>query len=69
MNRRFLTEESIKSFAKSHDFQSFQSYIISADAYVINGDKASKFFIEFIKQEDNSQERKTLYNKMRNDEY
>ncbi len=68
-NKRFLSTDSIKRFANSNQFESFQVYMTHADAYIINGEFASKFYKEFGSADSNSEERKNLYNKIKNDEY
>jgi len=68
-HKRFLSEDSIKRFAKSNRFEGFQVYMTHADAYIINGEFASKFYKEFGSALYDSEERKNLYNKIKNDEY
>ncbi len=68
-HKRFLSEDSINNHAKYGNFESFQTYMTNADAYMINGNMASKFYQEFGQCEPDSQERKDLYTKIINNEY
>ena len=72
-NKRFLSESSIRSFAKSyHDsFHWFQRYMVYADAYIIdttNGDWASDIHDRFCKAEEDSEERRNLHQQIVKDE-
>lgn len=66
-HKRYLSEESIKSFAVSLEFRDFEIYLTHADAYMINGDWTYKFFKDFEKLENNSNERKLMYKKIKNE--
>ncbi len=67
-NKRFLSESSIRSFAKSYkdSFHWFQRYMIYADAYIIEGDWASDMYNKF--GEAGEEERRTIHQQIANDE-
>lgn len=70
-NKRFLSESSIRSFAKSNNFHWFQRYMVYADAYIIEGgpnDWANKMYHKFGQAGEDSEERKELHRKIANDE-
>ena len=69
-NKRFLSESSIRSFAKSYkdSFHWFQRYMVYADAYIIEGDWASEIYDRFGKAEEDSEERRNLHQQIANDE-
>jgi hypothetical protein len=69
-NKRFLSESSIRSFAKSYkdSFHWFQRYMVYADAYIIEGDWASKIHKKFNKFEEDSEERRNLHQQIVNEE-
>ena len=45
-NKRFLSEGSIRSFAKN-EFNSFETYMTNADAYITETGWASKMYDKF----------------------
>lgn len=70
-NKRFLSEETIRSNAKSNSdsFHWFERYMIHADAYIIDttkGDFASKIHSQFW--EGNEEERRKIHQQLVNDE-
>jgi hypothetical protein len=72
-NKRYLSEDSIRSNAKSNadSFHWFQRYMVYADAYIIdmtNGDWASKIHNQFCEAESDSIERRELHQKIVNNE-
>lgn len=69
-HKRFLSESSIRTFAKSNrdSFHWFQRYMVYADAYIIEGDWASKIHKQFCKAEEDSEERRKLHEQIANDE-
>lgn len=60
-NKRFLSEESIKASAKN-SFDSFETYMINADAYIISGDWANKIYHQF--GEATKEERKKIHSQI-----
>jgi hypothetical protein len=62
-NKRFLSEESIRAFAQN-DFQSFETYMTNADAYIVNMGWADKIYHQF--GEANEKQRKELHKKIKN---
>jgi hypothetical protein len=64
-NKRFLSEESIRSFAKN-DFPSFESYMTNADAYIVNTGWAEKIYHKF--GESDQKGRKTLHKQISKNE-
>jgi hypothetical protein len=69
-NKRFLSESSIRNFAKSnHDsFHWFQRYMVYADAYIIEGDWASEIYHKFGEAGEDSEERRKIHQQLVNDE-
>lgn len=70
-NKRFLSEDSIRSSAKNSNFHWFQRYMVYADAYIIDtskGDWASKMYHQFGQAGEDSEERRELHRKIANDE-
>jgi len=71
-NKRFLSKDSIKNYAKSSDsFHWFQRYMVYADAYIIEDDGtgwASKFYDEFGKAGENSEKRKDMFEQLKNEQ-
>jgi len=70
-NKRFLSEDSIRSSAKNNTFHWFQRYMVYADAYIIdtsNGNWASDIYHQFGKAGEDSDERRELHRKIANDE-
>ena len=69
-NKRFLSEESIRSFAKSHkdSFHWFQRYMVYADAYIVDTGWASDIYDRFGKAGEDSEERRELHRQIANDE-
>lgn len=69
-NKRFLSKESIISQAKNNSFHWFQRYMVYADAYIIEDDGtqwASKFYDEFGKAGEDSEKRKDMWEKLKNE--
>ncbi len=62
-NKRFLSEDSIRSFANS-SFDSFETYMTCADAYIVNLGWAEKIYHQFGKAE--KTERKEIHKKIKN---
>jgi len=62
-HKRFLSEESIRAFAKN-DFNSFETYMTCADAYIVNIGWASKIYHQF--GESDQKERKELHKQIKN---
>lgn len=70
-NKRFLSKDSIKSYAKSSSFHWFQRYMVYADAYIIEDDGtgwASKFYDNFGKAGEDSEKRKDMWEKLKNEQ-
>jgi len=70
-NKRFLSEDTIRTNAKNNTFHWFQRYMVYADAYIIDtskGDWASKIHNEFCEAKEDSDVRKNLHYKIANDE-
>lgn len=69
-NKRFLSESSIRSSAKSHkdSFHWFQRYMVYADAYIIEGEWASEIYHRFGEAKEDSEERRELHRQIANDE-
>jgi len=69
-NKRFLSESSIRSFAKSYrdSFHWFQRYMVYADAYIIEGDWASGIYERFGEAGEDSEERRKIHQQIVNDE-
>jgi hypothetical protein len=69
-NKRFLSESSIRSSAKSNQdsFHWFQRYMVYADAYIIEGDWASDIHDKFCKAEEDSEERRKIHQQIINEE-
>ena len=67
-NKRFLSESSIRSFAKSYkdSFHWFQRYMVYADAYIIEGDWASDMYRKFGEAEE--EERRIIHQQIVNEE-
>lgn len=70
-NKRFLSEESIRSYAKSNvdSFHWFERYMVCADAYIIDmtkGDFAEKIHEKF--GEGNEEIRREIHRQLVNDE-
>lgn len=63
-NKRFLSEDSIRKQATSDQFDSFEKYMTTADAYITSDKWSSQFLIEFQKHEDGSWERRMLHLKI-----
>jgi hypothetical protein len=64
-NKRFLSEESIRAFAKN-GFNSFEVYMTCADAYIVSMGWASKIYDKFGNA--NEEERKSIHKKIANNE-
>ena len=72
-NKRFLSESSIRSYAKSNkdSFHWFQRYMVYADAYIIdmtNGDWAQQIHDRFCNAKEDSEERRKIHQQIVNDE-
>jgi len=69
-NKRFISEDSIRSMAKSYkdNFHWFQRYMVYADAYIIQGEWASDIYHQFGKMEEDSEGRIKLHQQIANDE-
>lgn len=70
-NKRFLSEDSIRSYAKSNadSFHWFERYMIGADAYIIdttNGTFAEKIYEKFGRS--NEEGRREIHRQLVNDE-
>ena len=66
--KRFLSEDSIRNFAKSHcdSFHWFQRYMVCADAYMIEGDWASEIWHKFDEAGKDSEERRKIHQQLVN---
>jgi ATP-dependent phosphoenolpyruvate carboxykinase len=62
-HKRFLSEETIRSNAKS-DFQSFETYMTNADAYIVNTGWADKIYHQFGQSKE--KQRKELHKQIQN---
>lgn len=58
-NKRFLSENSIRTFAKVDSFNRFEHYMICADAYIIETGWASEIYHKFGEAEES--ERKNIH--------
>jgi hypothetical protein len=58
-NKRFLSENSIRSFAKADSFKSFERYMTYADAYITETGWASEIYHKFGEAEES--ERKNIH--------
>ncbi len=68
-NKRYLSEDSIRSNAKSNSFHWFERYMVNADAYIIDtskGDFAEKIHEKFGKS--NEEGRQEIHRQLVNDE-
>ncbi len=63
-NKRFLKEESIRSFA-NNDFESFEVYMTNADAYIVEPGWAYETFKKFDLA--NEEERKLIHQTIKNE--
>lgn len=64
-HKRFLSKKSIKSLANFVDFIEFQTYLTSADAYIIEGNWASEFYDMFTYSDEKI--RIEMYKKIKNE--
>ena len=58
-NKRFLSDDSIRSFAKADSFKSFERYMTCADAYIIETGWANEIYHKFGEAEE--AERKNIH--------
>jgi accessory colonization factor AcfC len=63
-HKRFLREESIRSYAQN-DFQSFKIYMTNADAYIVESGWAHEIFKKFDLA--NEEERKLIHQTIKNE--
>ena len=62
-NKRYYDEEKIKSFAESHDYESFKTYMLNPDACIFDSEAAHKLHKSFVNATE--EERKDIHNTLK----
>lgn len=65
-HKRFLSENSIRTFAKANSFNQFCNYMIRANAYIIETGWAGDVYQKF--RESNETERKNIHQSIINNQ-
>lgn len=71
-HKRHLSMESMKRYAKSAGFKSFQTYVTNADAYIFTGDeqeRAHRLWENFNEGDVGGKLRRTIYEMLKYDKY
>jgi len=62
-NKRYYSEDKIKSFAEGHDYESFKTYMLNPDAYIFDSEAAHKLHTSFMNASE--EERKDIHSTLK----
>lgn len=62
-NKRYFSEKSIISFAKTSEYLSFERWMLNPDACIFSDDASSKLWNSFLNSDE--KQRQKIFNKLR----